>query len=77
MFSDMENYLDDSNKKGKLGEVDHKRLFRRLQDVRSKFDHLRAAGGGTLDPGDEENIRRDVDNLGGEISRAVKPLPQK
>jgi hypothetical protein len=77
MFSDMENYLDDSNKKGKLGEVDYKRLFRRLQDVRSKFDHLRAAGGGTLDPGDEENIRRDVDNLGGEISRAVKPLPQK
>lgn len=73
-FSDMENYLDDSQKKGKLNQTDYSRLFRRLQDIRSKFDHARAQAGGNLDSTDEDNIRRDLDNLGGEISRAVKPV---
>lgn len=72
MLSDMENYLDDSKAKNKLTQSDYQRLFRRLQDVRGKFDHQRASNGGTLDPSDDELIRRDIDNLGGEISRAVK-----
>lgn len=76
MFSDMESYLDDSQKKGKIGQVNYQRLFRRLQDVRGKYDHLRTAGGGVLDPGDEESIRRDIAGLSGEISRAVKPMPE-
>jgi len=74
MFTDMENYLDDSQKKGKLSQTDYQRLFRRLQDVRSKFDHQRSAAGGALDSTDEESIRRDVANLGGEIARSIKPI---
>jgi hypothetical protein len=77
MFTDMEKYLDDSQKAGKMGQIDYQRLFRRLQDVRGRYDHLRAAGGGTLDSNDEESIRRDAAGLGGEIARAVKPLPEK
>lgn len=76
VFSDMESYLDDSQKKGKIGQVNYQRLFRRLQDVRGKYDHLRTAGGGVLDAGDEESIRRDISGLSGEISRAVKPMPE-
>jgi hypothetical protein len=77
MFTDMEAYLDDCQKKDKIGQIDYQRLFRRLQDIRSRYDHLRAAGGGVLDAGDEESIRRDAAGLGGEIARAVKPLPDK
>jgi hypothetical protein len=77
MFTDMESYLDSSQKKGKIGQNEYERLFRRLQDVRGRYDHLRAASDGTLDQGDEESIRRDAAGLGGEISRAVKPLPEK
>lgn len=73
MFSDMESYLDDCQKKGKIAEAQYNRLFRRLQDLRSKYDHQRSAGGGILDPGDEQSIRVDVSNLAGEIARAVKP----
>jgi hypothetical protein len=73
MFTDMESYLDDCQKKGKIEDVQYKRLFTRLQDLRSKYDHQRSAGGGILDPGDEQSIRVDVSNLAGEIARAVKP----
>lgn len=77
MFGDMEKYLDDSKDKAKLSQADYARLFRRLQDVRGKFDHERAASGGAIDPNDEANIRRDVDLLAAEISRAVKPVAAK
>ena len=73
MFTDMESYLDDCQKHKKLEEAQYTRLFRRLQDLRSKYDHQRSAGGGILDPGDEQSIRVDVSNLAGEIARAVKP----
>jgi hypothetical protein len=73
MFSDMESYLDDCQKKNKIEDVQYNRLFQRLQDLRSKYDHERAAGGGILDPNDEQNMRIQVSNLAGEIARAVKP----
>lgn len=74
LLSDMEKYLDESRKSDKLSQTDYQRLFRRLQDIRGKYDHERAASGGALDNADEEYTRKSVDLLAGEISRAVKPI---
>jgi hypothetical protein len=70
-FSDMEKFLDEQKNKEKIGQADYDHLSRRLHDLRSKFHGLSAAGGGSLDPVDEDNMRRDLDMLGGEMARAL------
>lgn len=74
MFSDMQQYLDQSKKDARVADLDYKHLYRRLQDLRGKYDHLIAANG-TLDPADEESLRKDAALLGSEIAVRVKPLP--
>jgi hypothetical protein len=73
LLNDMRSFLDDCKKKGRLSDADYKHLFRREQDIQGKYDHL-IAENGSLDPSDEETIRKDAGLLGSEISQRVKPL---
>lgn len=73
VFSDMRQFLEDSRSKDKLSVNDYTHLMQRLNDLMSKQSQLSAAGGGIMDPSDEEAIRRDLDLLSGEISRALQP----
>ncbi|HEY9793007.1 MAG TPA: hypothetical protein V6D22_21575 [Candidatus Obscuribacterales bacterium] len=73
LLNDMRSFLDESKKSGRLSDADYQHLFRRLQDIQGKYDHL-IAENGTLEQSDEETIRKDAGLLGSEISHRVKPL---
>ena len=73
MFSDTLKYLDDQKAAGKISDADFTHLKQRALDLLSKERSLRNAAGGTLDQSQEQSIRGDVDSLGGEIARRVKP----
>jgi hypothetical protein len=73
VFSDTLKYLDEQKAAGKLAEPDFIHLKQRALDLLSKEKSLRSEGGGSLDPSQETSIRTDVDSLGGEIARRVKP----
>lgn len=73
VFSDMRQFLEDCQTKNKLSANDYQHLMQRLNDLMSKQADASARCGGTLDPLDEESIRRDLDLLSGEISRALVP----
>jgi len=68
VMGDMEKYLDDSKKDGKISERDFTNMSRRVKDLKSKERTLRIAGGGTLDPADETQLRTDVDKVGSELT---------
>lgn len=73
IFSDMLKYLDDQKAAGKLSDADFTHLKQRALDLLSKERTLRTAASGSLDQDQETSIRNDVDTLGGEIARRVKP----
>jgi len=71
VFSDMTKYLDENKKDKKISEYDYTGMIRRVKDLQSKERTLRIAAGGTLDPADEAQIRRDLDLVGSELSWRV------
>jgi hypothetical protein len=73
MMSDMQKYLDQSKKEGRVNDANYQHLFRRLQDLRGKYDHLMAVNG-SLDSADEDELHKEVGRLGTEISSSIKPL---
>jgi hypothetical protein len=73
IFSDTLKYLDDQKAAGKLSEGDFTHLKQRTLDLLSKERDLRTQASGSLDQEQETSIRNDVDTLGGEIARRVKP----
>ncbi|MBY0357065.1 MAG: hypothetical protein K2W82_03615 [Candidatus Obscuribacterales bacterium] len=73
MIKDMSAFLEEQNKKGKFKPDDYAHLNRRLNDLRVKQSMLASRNGGTLDSVDEENFRKDLTMLSGDISRRVKP----
>ncbi|MDZ4837762.1 MAG: hypothetical protein SGJ27_28595 [Candidatus Melainabacteria bacterium] len=68
VMTDMEKYLDDSKKDGKITERDHTNMLRRVKDLKSKERTMRIAAGGSLDPGDETQLRSDLDQVGSELT---------
>lgn len=72
-LGDMEKYLNESKDKGRVDDSDYQHLYRRLHDLRTKYDRLAAECDGLLDQSDEESLRRDVGQLSGEISQRVHP----
>jgi hypothetical protein len=73
IVSDLDEYLDKAKEKGKIDEDNFVSLKRRANDLLSKEKSLSYEAGGTLDPDQESDIRRDVDELSGEVARRVKP----
>ncbi len=68
MMTDMEKYLEDSKKDGKITERDYTNMLRRVKDLKSKERTMRIAAGGSLDPGDETQLRTDLDQVGSELT---------
>ena len=73
MLRDMSSYIEDQNGKKKFKPEDYQHLSRRVRDLTSLESTMRTRGGGTLDPSDEEKIRKDTAALSGDISRRIIP----
>jgi len=73
LFSDLNDYLDQAKEKGKISESNYESLKRRANDLLSKEKSLAYEEGGSIDPDQEADIRRDVEELSGEVARHVQP----
>jgi hypothetical protein len=73
VVSDLGQYLDSAKKDGKIADGDFLSLKRRGSDLLSKEKSLAYEAGGSLDADQEAEIRRDVDELSGEVARHVRP----
>jgi hypothetical protein len=72
VMTDMRNFLDDSKAKEKLSEADYQHLSRRLNDIQGKYYSTKISSGGTLDEGQEADVRKEVDLVGEELTRRLK-----
>lgn len=72
IFGDLNKFLDDSKSKGKISEADYNHLKLRASDLQKKERSFASGNGGSLQPDQEEDIRKDVDKLGQEVSYRVK-----
>jgi hypothetical protein len=73
IFSDLNDYLDKAKKDGKIDEIQYEHLKRRASDLLTKENSLAYEAGGTIDSGQESEIRRDVEGLSAEVARSVRP----
>ena len=73
LVSDLDDYLDKSKEKGKVSEGDYTSLKRRANDLLSKEKSLAYEAGGSIDPDQEAGIRRDIEELSGEVAHRVQP----
>jgi hypothetical protein len=73
VVNDLGDYLDKAKEKGKVTDNDFISLKRRAGDLLSKEKSLAYEAGGSLEPDQEADIRRDVDELSGEVARRVRP----
>jgi hypothetical protein len=73
LVNDLGDYLDKAKEKGKVSDNDFLSLKRRANDLLSKEKSLAYEAGGSLDADQEADIRRDVDELSGEVARRVRP----
>jgi hypothetical protein len=73
IFSDLNDYLDKAKKDGKVDQTEYEHLKRRAADLLSKENSLAYESGGTIDPSQEAEIRRDVEGLSAEVARSVRP----
>lgn len=72
MIKDVREYLSETNKEGKLSSGDYESLSRRLKDLMLKEQSLRSSSGGSLDEGQEEQLRQDFQKLSDEITFRMK-----
>lgn len=72
IFKDMQELVDDSKSKGTLKPGDYEHLNRRLHDLMRKEQDMRANADGTLDSGQEADLRKDINDLGSEISYRIR-----
>lgn len=73
MLKDMNTYVEEQNSKKKFKPDDYQHLARRVRDLQSLESSMRSRDGGTLEPSDEESLRKDCAMLSGDISRRVIP----
>jgi hypothetical protein len=70
MFSDMQNYLDDSKTKGRLSESDYTHLDRRLHDLIGKSEEINGEGN---NPDQDPELQQDVKDLNLDIAHRIRP----
>lgn len=73
MLKDMYAFVEDQNTKKKYKTDDYQHLARRIRDLQNLESQMRNRNNGTLDPQDEEKLRKDCAMLSGDISRRVIP----
>lgn len=73
MLKDLRAFLDEQNSKSKYSTEDYNHLSRRLKDLTQKYSSILSVGNGTIDSVDEENLRKDLAMLQGDIARRAKP----
>jgi hypothetical protein len=73
MMKDMNTYLEEQNKNNKFKSDDYQHLARRLRDIQNVESSMRARNGGKLDPTDEDQVRKDLAMLSGDIVRRIIP----
>jgi len=73
VFSDLNEYLDQAKKNGKIDENQYKHLKQRATDLIVKENAQSYENGGTTDSSQETDMRRDVEGLSAEVARAVRP----
>ncbi len=73
MLKDMSAYIEEQNTKKKFKSDDYQHLARRVRDLQQEEASFRSRNNGTLDPTDEENLRKNCAMLSGDISRRVIP----
>lgn len=73
MLRDMSAYIEEQNTKTKFKPDDYQHLARRVRDLQNLESSYRSRNNGTLDPSDEETLRKDCAMLSGDISRRVLP----
>jgi hypothetical protein len=72
VISDMRSFLDQSKSSGKLSEEDYSHLSRRLNDVQGKYYSDKINAGGSLDDGQEADVRKQIDMVGEELVHRLK-----
>lgn len=72
VMMDLRKFLDEAKSNNRMSESDYNHLSQRLKDLAGKEGMLRNSAGGTLDPALEDDIRKDLDQLGSEIQYRIK-----
>ncbi len=72
MIGDMKKYLVEAKEKGQLSEPDYRHLSLRLGDISKLEEDSLSNSGGSPSPEDDQDIRSKLNELGLEISRAIK-----
>lgn len=67
-LSDLDKFLEENKKNPKLQERDYTNMSRRIKDLQAKERNLKVAGGGSLEPDDEAQLRRDLEQVGSDLS---------
>src|SRR5579875_3142369 len=68
----MQQYLVEAKEKGQLSEPDYRHLSLRLGDISKLEEDSLSNSGGSPSPEDDQDIRSKLNELGLEISRAIK-----
>jgi hypothetical protein len=69
IFSDMQNYLDDSKSRGRLADSDYQHLNRRLHDLIGKTEEINSEGNS---PDQDPELQEDVKELNLDIAHRIK-----
>ncbi|HIA52826.1 MAG TPA: hypothetical protein EYN91_12180 [Candidatus Melainabacteria bacterium] len=72
VFAGMRKKLSESGSKREISRNEFAHLNQRLSDLKGKAQSLENAGGGYLDAGQEEDMRRDLKQLQDETDRRSK-----
>ena len=72
-LQDLGNYLEKARLERRMAEADISRLSARIAEIKEKERALRVAGSGNIDPSDEAQMRRELEQIGSECSSKMKP----
>ncbi len=73
VVSDLDSYLNRAKEEGKISNENYVNLRERAHNILNKAQDDAQANGGTIDPDQEADLRRDVENLSAEVAYRVKP----
>ncbi|MBI1270723.1 hypothetical protein GC174_09840 [bacterium] len=72
-IQDLGNYLEKAKLEKRMAEADISRLSAKIAEIKEKERALRVAGFGNIDPSDEAQMRRELQQIGSECSSKTKP----
>lgn len=71
-IQDLGNYLEKGKLEKRMAEADIARLSAKVAEIKEKERALRVAGSGNIDPADEAQMRRQLQQIGSECSSKMK-----